>query len=197
MALNETVAKHLVEARRELRAQREALDQDLKTLDDMLADYAEPVPQPGAPRIYAEQPNSIRHVGIAPPMREAIVNLLRTENRIMKTDEIVTVLGEQYGWTRASTRSLLAKLGKDGVLGRPRRGYYHHDPAMTAPTDASAPAATGAEEAGESISGSPREEGGTDFDSATSVGRDVPALTPHEDHGHGDHRAAIGGSLIS
>lgn len=144
MALNPTVAQHLVEARRELADQRDALSRDIKMLDEMLEGYVG-TPSGGVAHNVAVTDvvgtTDRADIGVAPPMREAIVSLLKAEGRPLRTDEVVATLGREYGWTRASVRSLLAKMGKRGDIGRPRRGYYHHDPTMTYSPDVPVPVA--------------------------------------------------------
>lgn len=111
---------------------------------------------------------------------------------VFTSEMLATRIGEEPDEaTLKAIYGILSRLNhRDGLVERVGRGAYRS-------ANASAPAATGAEESGESTGDSPLEEGGPDNGSATPDGRDGNAYTAHDHHGHGGRRAAIGGTVTS
>lgn len=174
MAINPVVAKHLQDARLELVKQRDTLDADIAHLDSMLQGYA------AAPSVTATGAGEPRPVprGPAPPMRDAIIDHLYSEDREFSTNEVAVALRERYGWELSSTRSLISKMGKDGAIVAVRRGVYR---AVTP----NVPDAL-LDEMRVRNAGSPADTGLPGGVTATGDGGDVHAQT---DRDHGDHLA--------
>ena len=57
-------------------------------------------------------------------MREAIAELISSEDKTFTTSEVAESLRERYGWQLSSTRSLIARMGKSGDIRWVRRGVY-------------------------------------------------------------------------
>ena len=119
MSINPVVAAHLQEARRELMEQREQLDRDISQLDSMLQGYG----GDGHVAVKAQlvKPSSR---GPAPAMKDAIIELLSSEDREFSTHEVAVALNDRYGWELSSTRSLISKMGKAREIMFVRRGVY-------------------------------------------------------------------------
>lgn len=137
MPMNPTVARHLNEAMAELRTQREEIDAAIKQLTitiESLGGVVDATPAAraaGAPDASAPSRVGTPVVTIAPPMKDAILLYMDQAGRDVTTAEVAEALASAYGWSKASVRSLMSKLSKDGVIGSPRRGVYNTDPAST------------------------------------------------------------------
>jgi hypothetical protein len=182
MALNETVARHLQQARHELVQQRDAMNRDIDQLDAMLQGYGSVPPRREPVETPSHQGSGGAKRDAPPTIGEAIASLLITHNRVMKTEEIVNRLHADHGWTGASIRSQISKMGNGGSIGRPRRGFYHHDPATTPLEDLEAPANTGASSSATTSGRGGDADGSPDHDCRDN---------PDQRNGDRDHRTSV------
>lgn len=128
MALNPVVAQHLKEAHRELVAMRDTIDRDIAQLEGMLGGHVDPATSPMIPMIPGTEA-----AAPAPPMKEAIVRLLSSQDRPFTTNEVAVTLRDRYGWQLASTRSQMSRMGKAGEIDLVSRGVYRMWPEGSVP----------------------------------------------------------------
>ncbi|GAA2084625.1 hypothetical protein GCM10009821_27530 [Aeromicrobium halocynthiae] len=131
MAINPVVEQHLRAARDVLVTQREALDHDIAQIDQMLGNA---ISTSGSATPRSASTGTAPARGPAPSMRDAIIDMLTSESRAFSTNEVAVELERKYEWSKASVRSLMSKLAKDGVIGNPRRGVYTAVPTSTSPS---------------------------------------------------------------
>lgn len=147
MGMNPVIARHLQEARRELVQQRDALNNDIKKIDDMLgADVAapeggtlEPAPATTAtwqvPASYeaikavTQLRSALAHgdAGVGrgyPAIKDAILRFVAEKQHPVRTQDIAATLAEEYAWAPASVRSQVSRMARDGDLVGVRRGMY-------------------------------------------------------------------------
>lgn len=122
MAASDVVISHLQSARRELDEQRADLDRMIADLDRLLEHYGKAGASGGGTSDVETTP---AHGTRIPVMRDAIMHTITSEDRDFATHEIVDHLTRRYGWNKASIRSLLVRMAKDGLIFNVQRGYYN------------------------------------------------------------------------
>jgi hypothetical protein len=191
MAINPVVEKYLNEALEELRAQRRELDAAIAEVEATLrrlgGSASERTPPGRAVDVGVAQERS-QGTPLAPPMRDAILEFVRTRDYDITTAQVVEGLAAKWDWQPSSVRSSLSKLAKEGVLGNPRRGVYNADPSTT-PYKTSAASGVEPEAADETA---PTDAQGGDTDQPSPLLQsDRPS--EHRRDGHGDDRTSIAG----
>ncbi|MEI2764928.1 MAG: hypothetical protein V9F82_04480 [Dermatophilaceae bacterium] len=185
-------AKHLRDAISDLRRRRDSIDRAISLMEEILTTiYGETIVNAtAAPAVAFKAAASGEEPSEARSDRVRRIFEDDTEGRVWTAERLAVEVGEvpSEAILRA-VAAIVSRLARAGVIVRIGRGQYRS-------ANASAPAATGAEETEESSEDSSLKEGGADHDSAPPHDREDLAEAPDVHDPVGDRASIEGGSVI-